>query len=127
MSEPAQKLRIDKWLWHARFFKTRSLAAKVVSGGKLRVNGQPISKPAYMVSTSDVLTFPQADNIRVIKVLAMGERRGPAPEAQQLYEDLAPPKPREEITEQVPRFEGKGRPTKKDRRALQQTRTDLLE
>ncbi len=127
MSEPAQKLRIDKWLWHARFFKTRSLAAKVVSGGKLRVNGQPISKPAYMVSVSDVLTFPQADNIRVIKVLAMGERRGPAPEAQQLYEDLAPPKPREEITEQVPRFEGKGRPTKKDRRALQQTRTDLLE
>jgi ribosome-associated heat shock protein Hsp15 len=127
LSEPAQKLRIDKWLWHARFFKTRSLAAKVVSGGKLRVNGQPISKPAYMVSVSDVLTFPQADNIRVIKVLAMGERRGPAPEAQQLYEDLAPPKPREEITEQVPRFEGKGRPTKKDRRALQQTRTDLLE
>jgi ribosome-associated heat shock protein Hsp15 len=127
LSEPAQKLRIDKWLWHARFFKTRSLAAKVVSGGKLRVNGQPISKPAYMVSTSDVLTFPQADNVRVIKVLAMGERRGPAPEAQQLYEDLAPPKPREEITEQVPRFEGKGRPTKKDRRALQQTRTDLLE
>lgn len=127
MSESAQKLRIDKWLWHARFFKTRSLAAKVVSGGKLRVNGQPISKPAYMVSTSDVLTFPQADNVRVIKVLAMGERRGPAPEAQQLYEDLAPPKPREEITEQVPRFEGKGRPTKKDRRALQQTRTDLLE
>jgi ribosome-associated heat shock protein Hsp15 len=127
LSEPTQKLRIDKWLWHARFFKTRSLAAKVVSGGKLRVNGQPISKPAYMVSTSDVLTFPQADNVRVIKVLAMGERRGPAPEAQQLYEDLAPPKPREEITEQVPRFEGKGRPTKKDRRALQQTRTDLLE
>lgn len=127
MSEPAQKLRIDKWLWHARFFKTRSLAAKVVSGGKLRVNGQPISKPAYMLSASDVLTFPQADNVRVIKVLAMGERRGPAPEAQQLYEDLAPPKPREEITEQVPRFEGKGRPTKKDRRALQQTRTDLLE
>lgn len=127
MSESAQKLRIDKWLWHARFFKTRSLAAKVVSGGKLRVNGQPISKPAYMVSVSDVLTFPQADNVRVIKVLAMGERRGPAPEAQQLYEDLAPSKPREEITEQVPRFEGKGRPTKKDRRALQQTRTDLLE
>lgn len=127
MSEPTQKLRIDKWLWHARFFKTRSLGAKVVSGGKLRVNGQPISKPAYMVSASDVLTFPQADHVRVIKVLALGERRGPAPEAQQLYEDLAPPKPREEITEQVPRFEGKGRPTKKDRRALQQTRTDLLE
>ena len=127
MSEPAQKLRVDKWLWHARFFKTRSLAAKVVSGGKLRVNGQPISKPAYMVSALDVLTFPQANDVRVIKVLAMGERRGPAPEAQQLYEDLDPPKPREAVIEQVPRFDGKGRPTKKDRRALQQTRSDLLE
>ncbi len=127
MTEPAQKLRIDKWLWHARFFKTRSLAAKIVSGGKLRVNGQPISKPAYMVSALDVLTFPQANDVRVIKVLAMGERRGPAPEAQLLYDDLDPPKPREAIAEQVPRFEGKGRPTKKDRRALQQTRTDLLE
>jgi ribosome-associated heat shock protein Hsp15 len=127
LAEPVQKLRIDKWLWHARFFKTRSLAAKVVSGGKLRVNGQPISKPAYMVSAMDVLTFPQANDVRVIKVLAMGERRGPAPEAQQLYEDLDPPKPREAAIEQVPRFEGKGRPTKKDRRAMQQTRTDLLE
>lgn len=126
MSEPARKLRIDKWLWHARFFKTRSLAAKVVSAGKLRVNGQPISKPAYMVSALDVLTFPQANDVRVIRVVAMGERRGPAPEAQMLYEDLDPPKPRE-AAPQVPRFEGKGRPTKKDRRALQQTRTDLLE
>ncbi|MEN8657843.1 RNA-binding S4 domain-containing protein [Marivita sp.] len=127
MVEPVQKLRIDKWLWHARFFKTRSLAAKIVSGGKLRVNGQPISKPAYMVSALDVLTFPQANDVRVIKVVAMGERRGPAPEAQLLYEDLDPPKPREAVVEQVPRFEGKGRPTKKDRRAMQQTRTDLLE
>lgn len=127
MVEPAQKLRIDKWLWHARFFKTRSLAAKVVSGGKLRVNGQPISKPAYAVSANDVLTFSQAKVVRVIKILAMGDRRGPAPEAQALYEDLDPPKPRETAVEQVPRFEGKGRPTKKDRRALQQTRTDLLE
>ncbi|WP_439523463.1 RNA-binding S4 domain-containing protein [Marivita sp.] len=126
MTEPAQKLRIDKWLWHARFFKTRSLAAKVVSGGKLRVNGQPIAKPAYAVSIEDVLTFPQSDHVRVIKVLAMGERRGPAPEAQLLYSDLDPPKPREAAA-QVPRFEGKGRPTKKDRRALQQTRSDLLE
>jgi ribosome-associated heat shock protein Hsp15 len=126
LSEAAQKLRIDKWLWHARFFKTRSLAAKIVAGGKLRVNGQPISKPAYMVSALDVLTFPQANDVRVIKILAMGERRGPAPEAQLLYEDLDPPKPREPSA-QVPRFEGKGRPTKKDRRALQQTRSDLLE
>lgn len=126
MSEPALKLRVDKWLWHARFFKTRSLAAKIVSGGKLRVNGQPISKPAYMLAAGDVLTFAQADDVRVIKVLAMGERRGPAPEARLLYDDLDPPKPRESEG-QVPRFEGKGRPTKKDRRAFEQTRSDALE
>ena len=117
------KLRIDKWLWHARFFKTRSLAAKVVSSGKLRVNGQPVAKPAYAVSELDVLTFPQAKEVRVIKVLALGERRGPAVEAQMLYEDLQPPEPRAS----APRFEGKGRPSKKDRRAMQQTRSDLLE
>ncbi|SHH76538.1 RNA-binding S4 domain-containing protein [Marivita hallyeonensis] len=126
MSETADKLRIDKWLWHARFFKTRSLAAKIVSGGKLRVNGQPISKPAYSVCAGDVLTFPQAKEVRVIKIVAMGVRRGPAPEAQLLYDDLDPPKPRE-AAPQVPRFDGKGRPTKKDRRALLQTRTDALE
>jgi len=117
------KLRIDKWLWHARFFKTRSLAAKVVSSGKLRVNGQPVAKPGYAVSELDVLTFPQAKEVRVIKVLALGERRGPAVEAQMLYEDLQPPEPRAS----APRFEGKGRPSKKDRRAMQQTRSDLLE
>lgn len=126
MSEPIAKLRVDKWLWHARFFKTRSLAAKVVSAGKLRVNGQPISKPAYSVSPGDVLTFPQAKEVRVIKVVELVERRGPVPEAQSLYVDLDPPKPREPVP-QVPRFEGKGRPTKKDRRVLQQTRSDLLE
>lgn len=126
MSDPIQKLRVDKWLWHARFFKTRSLAAKVVSAGKLRVNGQPISKPAYCVTAQDVLTFPQARDVRVIKVIALGERRGPAPEAQALYDDLDPPKPREPVA-QAPRFDGKGRPTKKDRRALIQSRSDLLE
>lgn len=126
MSEPALKLRVDKWLWHARFFKTRSLAAKIVSGGKLRVNGQHVSKPAYTLSAGDVLTFPQGDDVRVIKVLAMGERRGPAPEARLLYDDLDPPQPREAVAP-VPRFEGKGRPTKKDRRAMQQTRSDALE
>lgn len=126
MSDELLKLRVDKWLWHARFFKTRSLAAKVVSGGKLRVNGQPVSKPAYAVSPQDVLTFPQAQTVRVIRIIGLGERRGPAPEAQALYDDLDPPKAREPDP-QVPRFEGKGRPTKKDRRALQQSRKDLLE
>jgi ribosome-associated heat shock protein Hsp15 len=84
-------LRIDKWLWQARFFKTRSLAAELASAGRVRVNGQKIGKPGYAVGEGDVLTFPQGDRIRVVRVLALGVRRGPATEAQGLYDDLAPP------------------------------------
>lgn len=117
-----QKLRIDKWLWHARFFKTRSLAAKLVSGGHLRLNSTRIAKPSVMVAAGDILTFPQARDIRVVKVVALGERRGPAPEAQALYEDLDPPKrDLTDIKDQIPpapKYEGKGRPTKRDRRKL---------
>lgn len=106
-------LRADKWLWHARFFKTRSLAAKVIAGGHLRVNAAKVHKPAQAVAPGDVLTFPQGRRIRVVKVVALGERRGPAPEAQALYEDLTPP---EEPRPANPRFDGKGRPSGKDRR-----------
>jgi len=124
-SETAAKIRIDKWLWHARFFKTRSLAAKVVSGG-IRVNGQPVSKPAFGVTPGDVLTFSKERDVRVIKVLAPGERRGPAPEAQALYEDLDPPKPRDPAPS-APKFDKGGRPTKRDRRQWDRTRPDALE
>ncbi len=120
------KIRIDKWLWQARFFKTRSLSSKTVSGGHCRVNGNPVSKPAFGVSAGDVLTFPKEDDVRVIKVVALGERRGPAPEAQALYEDLAPPKPRAR-PDQAPKYDGGGRPSKRDRRALEQLRRDVLE
>ena len=126
MAETAEKIRIDKWLWHARFFKTRSLSAKVVSAGKCRVNGTPVSKPAYGVSAGDVLTFPQNDDIRVIKLVALGTRRGPAPEAQALYSDLDPPKPKEKSAA-APRFDGGGRPGKRDRRELEKLRRDVLE
>jgi ribosome-associated heat shock protein Hsp15 len=84
------KLRLDKWLWAARFFKTRDLAAEVIESGHLRVNGQRCQKPGHAVSPGDVLTFAQSRRIRVIRVLALGERRGPAAEAQELYHDLAP-------------------------------------
>lgn len=117
MTEAAtgERLRIDKWLWQARFFKTRSLAAKVVSGGHLRVNGDKIDKPARNVGPDDVLTFAQGREIRVVRILAIGTRRGPAPEAQALYEDLSPPKA---DVPKNPRYDGKGRPTKKDRRQI---------
>ncbi|MFC3615896.1 RNA-binding S4 domain-containing protein [Lutimaribacter marinistellae] len=119
MSEPRPRLRLDKWLWYARFFKTRGLAAAQVGGGHVRINGKRAEKPAAGVSPGDVLTFAQAGDVRVVRVEALGTRRGPAPEAQTLYTDLSPPKePGEADVPANPRFEGKGRPTKKDRRAL---------
>ncbi len=86
-----QTLRLDKWLWHARFFKTRSLASALVSKGRVRVNGTPAARPSRGVGAGDVLTFPQGRAIRVIRILALGERRGPASEARLLYDDLDPP------------------------------------
>ena len=82
------RIRLDKWLWQARFFKTRALSARIVSSGKVRVNARRVSKPATFVAPGDVLTFFQAGSIRVVRILALGERRGPASEAQQLYEDV---------------------------------------
>ncbi|WP_282059452.1 RNA-binding S4 domain-containing protein [Roseobacter litoralis] len=124
----ADKLRIDKWLWHGRFFKTRSLAAAMVASGVVRVNGTRTQKRSHMVVPGDVLTFPQGDDIRVIRIEALGSRRGPAPEAQALYTDLSPPERRvRDVTPKNPAFEGKGRPTKKDRRTLDLSRARSLE
>jgi len=117
MTGPLPKLRLDKWLWQARFFKTRSLAAKQVSGGHVRVNGTRAGKPAHSVSPGDVLTFVQAREIRVVEIAALGERRGPAPEAQALYIDRTEkPQTPEKPQSHNPRFEGKGRPDKRQRR-----------
>lgn len=122
MVEGPSKIRIDKWLWHARFFKTRGLSAKLVGGGHARVNGQHVTKASHSISPGDVLTFPQNNDVRVIKVLAIGTRRGPAPEAQLLYEDLAPPQPRERAAPSPEDTRSGGRPTKQDRRALDRLR-----
>lgn len=118
MAEPVSALRIDKWLWYARFFKTRGLSAKLVSSGRLRVNSEPVCKPAYQVKPGDVLTFPQGKDIRVIRIDALGERRGPATEAATLYTDLSPPEKNRTDVPENPKFEGKGRPAKKDRRQI---------
>lgn len=106
-------MRADKWLWHARFFKTRGLATKLIAGGHLRVNSDKVAKPAHAVGPGDVLTFPQGRQIRVVRILALSTRRGPAPEAQALYDDLTP---EQEKRPASPRYEGKGRPTGKERR-----------
>lgn len=117
-------MRVDKWLWQARFFKTRGLSAKLVTGGHCRVNDDKIAKAAYSIGLDDVLTFPQGNRVRVIRVTGIGDRRGPATEAQTLYEDLSP---EQEERPAEPKTEGKGRPTKKDRRKLDLMQRDTLE
>lgn len=124
----ADKLRLDKWLWQARFFKTRTLAARTVSTEGVRVDGTRVSKPGRTVSPGNVLTFVQAKRVRIIRILALGARRGPAAEAQALYEDLSPPEPpKEDRLPPNPAYEGKGRPTKQDRRNLDLNRRRTLE
>ena len=93
MTEPlaSEGLRLDKWLWQARFFKTRAFAATLAGRRKIRVNSSVISKPHYRVRPGDVLTFPQGRTVRIVRVVSLGSRRGPASEAQALYEDLAEP------------------------------------
>ena len=124
MSEPATTQRLDKWLWHARFFKTRGLATKLVSAGHVRIDGDRVSKPSHALRAGVTLTFPQARRVRVIRVDALSARRGPATEAQALYTDLTPP---EDPAPKNPRFEGKGRPTGKDRRNARLYGTGPLE
>ena len=86
--------RLDKWLWHARFFRTRALAARICGAGKVRLNRMVVRKAHQLVRPGDVLTFPQGDAIRVVRVRALGERRGAAPAARLLYDDLeAGPEP----------------------------------
>lgn len=130
---PQTTLRADKWLWQARFFKSRSLASQVCQAGKLRVSGLGIVKAHHKVKPGDVLTFPQAHHIRVIKVVALGSRRGPASEAQTLYEDLTPPAEDNRLPDGTPdalasagttakRDPGAGRPTKRDRRVMDRLR-----
>ena len=115
MNEKRDTIRLDKWLWQARFFKSRSIAATAVTTSKVRINGDVAAKPARAVGAGDVLTFLQQTDVRIVKILACGKRRGPAPEAQALYEDMSPPKVH---VPKNPKFEGKGRPTKKDRRDM---------
>jgi len=123
-AEGPDSLRLDKWLWYARFCKTRSLATTMCRGGHIRVNRQPVNKSNHSVRVGDVLTFAQGPRVRVIKIEALGERRGPAPEAQALYEDLSPPMPPRKERPQAAgvRDAGAGRPTKRERRAIDRLR-----
>lgn len=90
------RIRIDRWLFHARMFRTRSMAAAGVVKGGIRVNGAPCIKPAQLVGPGDVVTIAAGRQVRALRVLDIGTRRGPAPEAQMLYDllsDETPGKP----------------------------------
>lgn len=80
--------RLDKWLFHARFYRTRLLAQAAASAGKIRVNGVRVDKPGYALKPGDVLTLRRGAQIMAVRVLALAERRGPAREARSLYEIL---------------------------------------
>tara|TARA_B100000989_G_C19479434_1_gene444455 strand:+ start:679 stop:1116 length:438 start_codon:yes stop_codon:yes gene_type:complete len=126
-------LRLDKWLWHARFFKTRTLASKAISNGSLRLDGDLMSKPHRQAKCGQVLTLNQGKRIRVVRIKALGSRRGPAQEAALLFDDLAPiqPKTENKKSPSLPNFEnrqaGDGRPTKRHRRETDRLKAGLLE
>lgn len=139
--------RLDRWLWFARVTKSRSLAASLISDGKVRINKVRVSKPSQTIKVGDVVTLTVHRKVRVLKLLGLGTRRGPATEAQRLYEDLTPPSDDVAIASsaepaagqsggagdkhvhrpQAPpptREPGSGRPTKRDRRSLDRLRPD---
>jgi ribosome-associated heat shock protein Hsp15 len=87
---PNDSIRLDKWLWHARFFKTRARASALCEAGRIRVGGRLVAKAHYALRVGDVLTFPQGRRIRVVRVAALSARRVAAPDAATLYEDLSP-------------------------------------
>ena len=126
--EAGASIRADKWLWYARFFKSRSLAAKVCAGGQLRISGTKVAKASHPVRVGDVLTFTQGRRIRVVEIRALGERRGPAVEARLLYEDLSPPGSTPPMKDAAPpgarRPRGAGRPTKRERRQIDRLKGD---
>ena len=120
----SDKVRLDRWLWAARFYKTRSQAAEAVSGGKVHVNDER-AKRAKMIGAGDRVRVRHGPYEFLLTVTALGERRGSAKEAAKLYvEDPEGLAARTKLSEQLrvappPMFEGKGRPTKRDRRELE--------
>jgi ribosome-associated heat shock protein Hsp15 len=123
--DQAGRQRIDKWLFFARVLKSRTLAAKFVAGGNVRINRDKVDQPSFAVKPGDVLTISMERRILVLRILACGHRRGPASEAQALYEDLTPPPvPADKTVPGKPaeREPGSGRPTKRDRRKIDRFR-----
>jgi ribosome-associated heat shock protein Hsp15 len=83
--------RLDKWLFHARFYRTRTLAQAAAAAGRVRLNGIKVDKPGHVVKPGDVITLGKGAQVVVVRVVALAERRGPATEARALYEVLVDP------------------------------------
>ena len=123
MQAPLDSLRVDKWLWAARVFKTRSLAGAACDGGKVDINDE-VAKPARRVRIGDLIavTLPRGRR-RILKVAGVDDQRGSAAVAKALFEDLTPPAPPRPLQAPPPRREaGAGRPTKRERRAIERLR-----
>ncbi len=126
----AGQVRLDKWLWAARFYKTRSLAVDAIGGGKVTVNGEKV-KPAKMLKAGDEVRIRLGPYEHVVQVRGLSERRGPAAVAATLYEETAASlATRAKLSEQLKMapavfvFEDKGRPTKRDRREIERLRDE---
>jgi ribosome-associated heat shock protein Hsp15 len=123
MDEAGERLRIDKWLWAARFFKTRSLAAQAVAGGRVQVNGERV-KPAKDVKPGDAVAVHIGGLEWMVEVRGLAARRGPATEARALYAEREDSRARREAVLDArrhapePSLGLRGRPTKRDRRRL---------
>ena len=116
-----EKLRIDKWLWAARFFKTRALAADAVETGKVQLGGERV-KPAKPLAAGDTLSIRLGPYLHVIEVLGLSNKRGPAPEAQKLYKETEESRAKRAalaLELKVRPTAHEGRPTKKDRREIE--------
>jgi ribosome-associated heat shock protein Hsp15 len=121
--EPVERTRIDKWLWAARFFKTRSLASDAVDGGKVRINDIRV-KPAKEVKVGDTLSISLGQMQWTVIVRGLADKRGPASVAQQLYEETGASRTAREAAREQARLAAepgtalRGRPTKRDRRRM---------
>ena len=122
--EAGEQMRVDKWLWAARFFKTRSLAAEAVAGGKVEINGAR-AKPSRSVRPGETINIRKGPFEWTVIVLGLAKTRGPAPEARLLFDETEESMRKRAAAaaqlkfERPPQFDLPGRPSKKDRRSMQ--------
>ena len=124
-----QKLRIDKWLWAARYFKTRALAADAIECGKVQVNAMRV-KPAKLIGAGDMLSIRLGPYQHVVEVLGLSNKRGPASEAQKLYQETEESRQKretlaQELKAQPEPAQHEGRPTKRDRREIEKFKSGV--